>query len=136
MKTTEQLKSYFAARPGITMKRAASNLGMKVSDIRRLLGEKAADTPQPSVGKSVTSLLAEFDDVAKVKNAMKALPKTEYLHDEELRRNLNLGSQRWRDVRGQKEIAHFRFKLPKSQCVWMHPSAQETISRAINLSLV
>ncbi len=136
MKTAEQLKAYFAARPGITMKRASRNLKMSYTEINRLLGKSAAAPAQQTVGKSVTSLLAEFDDVAKVKSALKTLPKTEYLQDEELRRLLNLGNQRWRDVRGQKEIAHYRFKLPNNQYVWMHPSAQETIKRAINLSLV
>jgi hypothetical protein len=140
LKTTEELAKYIAARPGITNSRIRKNLGDKITNEMIEAAKKipSASQGQPAnMGKMqaqpLSGLIAQFDDVAKVRQAMKSLPKDSFLDDDELRRVLRVGPDRWKTVRQHPSVGPFRFTLPKGKSVWMHPEAQAKLNAAINL---
>ena len=133
MKTPEQLKAYVADHPKLSPSEVASNLrrhGVTAVDVQRAMGAPG----RPTVGKLTSDLFVQFDDVAKVKSAMRALPKNEHFEDEDLRRRLLISIPRWREVANHPSLANFRFLLPNKKHVWMHPEAQRELARRINLS--
>ena len=133
MKTPDQIRAYFAVHPGIDERTAAKNINVRLADIRLALG---AQSPKATaaIGKSIAGLIDQFDDVAKVEKVMRSIPKNQYLDDDEMRRQVGVGNQRWRDVRGHSRLAGYIFKLPNAKTVWMHAAAQLTLREAITLS--
>jgi hypothetical protein len=147
MKTDQQLRDYINLHPNMTATRIRSNLrynpDVTVARIHALRGKKDAPTaalkgppPAPSrlSSKPFKLLLEEFDDVAKVRKAMKSLSRSDYIDDDEFRRTLKIGDQRWREVRRHQSLSVFLFILPNKRPVWMHPETQETLKKAIDLS--
>lgn len=133
MKTKEQIRQYVAARPGIDIRKVCKNLAVPTALAREALGETPAPTPA-APGRAVSDLIAQFDDVAKVEKTMKALPKAQYLEDEEMRRAVSCGSGRWRDVRTHPRLSAYLYRLPNGRHVWMHPSAQANLNSAIQVT--
>jgi hypothetical protein len=146
MITDEQLKAYILARPGIAVHQVRSNLkGTPSVRIREVMESIKTAAPLMSTRpvslrkatKPLKDLLAAFDDVGKVQKALRALSKSEYMEDDEMRRSLNISLDRWREVREHPSLARFRFLLPpasKSRYVWLHPEGQAELQAAINLS--
>lgn len=85
-------------------------------------------------GKPLSSLIDQYDDIKKVRQAMKALPKDSYLEDEEMRRELNIGYDRWKSVVQHPQLQSFRYQLPSKKSVWMHPDAQAKLTATINMT--
>ena len=141
MKTPQQLKEYVAAHPGWTnerMRNALKSHNVSAAQLRAAM----SGTPSPAVqniqtktiGQPLTNLISQFDDVAKVAKAMKALPKDSYLDDDEMRRNCGVNPDRWKAVCQHPTLVPFRFALPRgNKHVWMHIAAQTKLTAAINL---
>lgn len=141
MKTDQELREYSKTHPGKTFSEMASNLrrhGVTTLDFKRALEgsipAKVEIQGQHGAGKSIRILLDQFDDISKVRKAMKTLPKNEYLEDDELRRSLSIADTRWRSVRSHPSLSGFVFALPNKRTVWMHSEAQESLKAAIDLS--
>jgi hypothetical protein len=145
MKTQDEIKRYIQTHPGMNDRRIRDNMrrhGVTTAEVtaaRAALHGTKSDQALPAAaggtkGKSIRNLLEQFDDVGKVQKAMKALPRDQYFEDDEIRRQLGIAIGRWRDVRGHPALATYLFKLPNQRFVWMHPSAQQSLSAAINLS--
>jgi hypothetical protein len=152
MKTPDQIRDYVASHLHLTNDHIRSNLcrhGVNAAQIaaaRAALG--TAGTAKPTLlasrqalearpaktGKSISDLLEQFDDVAKVQRAMKALPRDSYKEDDEMRRDLTIAHPRWREVREHPAIHQYLYVLPNKRAVWMHPEAQKKLTAAINLS--
>jgi len=141
MKTTQQLIEYIKSRPGITNREILKNLirhNVGVGDVEKaraaLAGQPSTPAASPrKIGQSINALMDQFDDVKKVKQAMKKLPKDSFAEDDEMRRNLHIAYDRWRTVAQHPSLAAYRFTLPNRKAVWMHPEAQEKVTAAINL---
>jgi hypothetical protein len=86
------------------------------------------------IGKSVSVLFDQFDELAKVRSVMKTLPRSNYLDDDEMRTVANVPMRAWNSVKAHASLAQFRFKLPNQRYVWAHPTAQQELQDAINLS--
>ena len=87
-----------------------------------------------TIGQPLANLINQFDDVSKVAKAMKVLAKDNYLEDDEMRRSLSINPDRWKAVCQHPSLVAFRFALPKgNKHVWMHQTAQEKLTSAINL---
>jgi hypothetical protein len=65
---------------------------------------------------------------------MKTLPRSNYLDDDEMRTVANVPMRSWNSVKAHASLAQFRFKLPNQRFVWAHPTAQQELQDAINLS--
>lgn len=137
---TQELKEYIAAHPGWTARRMCQALKSRVSAAE--MHAAMSGTPQPAVqniqtktiGQPLTNLISQFDDVAKVAKAMKALPKDSYFDDDEMRRNCGVNPDRWKAVCQHPTLVPFRFALPRgNKHVWMHQAAQAKLTAAINL---
>jgi hypothetical protein len=135
MKTQQQIREYIAQHPQLSDHSIAKNLarhGVTVPEIRAARNGTAA--VEKASGRSIASLIDQFDDVKKVKQAMKALPKDQFVEDEEMRHQVGTSSDRWRLVAQHAALEVYRFLLPTKKRVWMHPEAQEKLTAAINLS--
>ena len=138
MKTQAQLKEYIAAHPGWNVQRMVNSLhghGVKAADIHAAMSDLRGkvEPMKPRFGQSLNILVDQFDDVKKVKSAMKLLPKTSFADDDEMRRQLKISSDRWRDVILNPQISSFRYQLPNKKFVWLHQEAQAQLTAAINL---
>jgi hypothetical protein len=141
VKTREQIQSYIETHPGFNNSRIAHNLkrhGVTSADVAAARGAPrttvaATEACQPK-GRSLKLLIDQFDDVGKVQKAMKALPRDQYLEDDEMRRQLGIALDRWRAVRGHSSLTPYLFRLPNGKFVWMHAAAQQSLTEAINLS--
>ena len=142
MKSDQEIRDYITAHPTYSVRRIQSNLrcnGITREHIRSLMPEGAGPVPPilqkpKTVTKPLKALLEEFDDISKVRKAMKDLSVSEVIEDEELRRMLRISSTRWREVRGHNALSEYLFRLPNNRYVWMHREAQEKLQAAINLS--
>lgn len=85
------------------------------------------------LGRPMSELIDRFDDVSKVKKAMKALPKDHFCDDDEMRRKCAVSLDRWKMVAQHPAITGYRYQLPRDKVVWMHPEAQVKLTAAINL---
>lgn len=142
MKTPEELRQYAANHSDLTPRRIASNLrrsGVTTQDVVAAIGSmKRCATSNakaaPSFGRPLASLIDQYDDIKKVKLEMKSLPKDCFAEDEELRRKLGIGFDRWRVVVQHPQLQPFRYLLPSKKQVWMHPDAQARLTATINMS--
>lgn len=136
MKTQDEIIAYLKAHPNRTDQAIRSNIAISAAQLhaaRAAMNGTAAPIPR-ALGRSLNVLLDQFDDVKKVKRAMKALSRDAYLEDDEMRRSLAIASPRWREVAQHHEIARFCIELPNRRKVWMHPEAQAKLTAAINLA--
>jgi len=146
MKTQQEIRDYIALHPNHTNKQIADNMhrhGVTKTQVQlaRALAPSSATInaeSQPTVCghgvKPLAGLMDQFDDISKVQKAMRALPKAAYVDDDEMRRNLGISIQRWREVRSHPTLSGFIFKLPNNRFVWLHQEAQAKLTAAINLS--
>ncbi len=139
MKTQKQLQEYIAQHPGWTserIRRALHRHGVTAEQVEQARSMNPGQSAKPAriVGQSITSLIAQFDDVGKVTRAMKELSKDSYMDDDEMRRSLSINPDRWKSVCQHPALVAYRYALPKgSKHVWMHPGAQAKLTAAINL---
>lgn len=144
MKTQKQLQEYIALHPGVPDWKISHNFyrhGVRSSDVAAARAAMAAAPksvghaapPSKGVGRPVSQLLDQFDEVKKLKQAMKQLGKDQYAEDDEMRRMLSITPDRWRALVQHPEVASFRYSLPKGKHVWMHPESQQRLQSAINL---
>ena len=141
MKTDKELRDYVLAHPGLTAAKIAQNLNnhadVNVARVRAAIEaiKGGGEPPQPSTPKKpLAGLIVEFDDVGKVRKAVKELSGSEYLDDEDLRRSLRISEFRWRQVRNQPELGSYLYTLPNGRKVWMTPGAQAKLKQAIELA--
>lgn len=145
MKTQKQLQEYIALHPGLPDWKISRNFhrhGVRSEEVRAARAAMATATnkltghggpPNKGMGKPVSQLLDQFDEVKKLKQAMKQLGKDQYADDDEMRRTLSVTPDRWRALVQHPEVAGFRYALPKGRHVWMHPESQQRLQSAINL---
>ena len=138
---TQQLKEYIAAHPGWTTRRMCQALKkqhVSAAELRAAMSGTPAAAVQniqtKTIGQPLSNLISQFDDVAKVAKAMKALPKDSYLDDDEMRRFCGVNPDRWKAVCQHPSLVKFRFALPRgNKHAWMHSAAQAKLTAAINL---
>lgn len=114
--------------------RAMRRSRVKADDVAIVRAGMPAAAKTLPIGKSVASLLGQFDELAKVLGVMKGLSKGAYLDDDEMRTTANVPMRSWNAVKAHPRVQEFRYKLPNQRFVWMHPAAQAELSRAINLA--
>ena len=129
----ERIQSYIARHPHATDRQVQKNLNVRSADVKAARGASPA-APKLGIAKPLHALRDEFDDVGKVKRFMATLPKSDYVDDADLRRELKISEPRWRSVRAQPPLAAYQFLLPNKRVVWMHAEAQGRMREAIELS--
>lgn len=144
--SVQQLIEHIQAHPEWDDRRLAKSRhrqGVTTQDVRdaraamksKLVGPPPTLITKPgsSFGQPLSGLVDQFDDVAKIKKAMRDLAKDSYADDDEMRRTCHISFDRWKDVSGHAAVAKFRFILPNKKSVWMHPEAQVKLTKAITL---
>jgi hypothetical protein len=72
----------------------------------------------PSNLLTVDAVVAPHDSVARALDAVRAIPAGRLLPDDALRREVGVGNDRWRSVRGSARLAGFWYALPDRALVW------------------
>lgn len=147
MKTQQDIQAYIKLHPGRRDFEISKNLrrhSVTTEDVRKAraamgAGKEVAALVLPSTskkvfGSSVRDLLHQFDELAKVKATMKALARSSYLEDDEMRVKSGVALRAWPTVRAHKDVSCYRYKLPNQHYVWMHPEAQKELTDAINIA--
>lgn len=134
MKTMAEVRERVAIHPDWSDRRLSSSLNVPISMIREARNTESPQRPSAKPpGKSVADLIDQFDEVKKIKSRMGDLPRDSYLDDDEMRRLVGIGIDRWKTVIQSAEVSKFRFQLPKGKFVWMHLDSQQKLAAAINM---
>lgn len=137
---TAELQAYIAKHPHLkdwqihdNLKKGRLFTAADVKAARAAMNPQSSDKPtEAQIGRPISELIDQFDDVKKLTEAMKELSKGSYLDDEEMRRRCKISPERWKAVTQREQVSRFRFQLPKGRHVWMHVESQAKLSAAIN----
>jgi hypothetical protein len=103
--------------------KAAAGLGCSRKVIRKALGWATAKAQAPASALSrktvaIAAVLEAHDKVADTLKAIRDIPAGEVMVDDDLRREVGAGADRWRRIRGSARLAGLWFALPGNSTVW------------------
>ena len=81
---------------------------------------------------SVETIIYEFDIVSRVEREILAL-KDEVVYDEDLRRELKVGYDRWKSITKSIKFDHLKLILPNKKIVWGNEKTLEKIRKVTEL---
>lgn len=147
MTKTQEIEEYLRGHPGITAYQAAKNMGRRgwqTAEVQAVIDARKGHpanhayvaAPKRLSGRPLAELFDQFDDVKKVRAAMKMLPRDHFYDDDQIRREASVAPDRWRAVAAIPELAEFHMTLPNRKRVWMRAQDQQELARRINLDHV
>jgi hypothetical protein len=110
-----------AAAKALGVARSTLHGRMRVLGVRAVqVVRKAGPMDEASASSLLTvdAVVAPHDSVARALDAVRAIPAGRLLPDDALRREVGVGNDRWRSVRGSARLAGFWYALPDRALVW------------------
>lgn len=140
--TPQKLKEYIGTHATWSNRRIRSALHRhrlttaEIEAARGTAGQAVAAQgrkPVADIGQPLTVLMDQYDDVKRVQQKLRELPRDAFEDDDSMRRLCRVTPDRWKIVRDHPKVSGYRFKLPNGKHVWLHPDAQQKLTAAINL---
>lgn len=98
---------------------------VQVAEIRRGMGKageraQAVEAAAPVCGKtfSIESAIQPHDKVALVLGIVKGIPAGQLMADDTVRKEIGVGGDRWRAIRGSTRLSGLWYKMPDGTLVW------------------
>ena len=85
---------------------------------------------------SVNDLLKKHDMIGTAERIVRAIPSGQVMPDETLRKELNLGSERWRRAKGSNRLKGYWTALPDKTIVWGSTKTIESLEEQIKEILI